>query len=128
MSRFPRLAAALALSLLPAAALAEGDVDAGEKVFAKCKACHAVGDGAKNRVGPQLNDVFGRIAGTADGFRYSPAMVKAGEDGLVWSEETLAAYLTAPRAFIKGNRMAFAGLKKEAEIDDILAYLATFSQ
>lgn len=128
MSRFPRLAAALALSLLPAAALAEGDVDAGEKVFAKCKACHAVGDGARNRVGPQLNDVFGRIAGTADGFRYSPAMVKAGEDGLVWNEETLAAYLTAPRAFIKGNRMAFAGLKKEAEIDDILAYLATFSQ
>ncbi|WP_420402324.1 c-type cytochrome [Nisaea sp.] len=99
-------------------------VEAGKKVFRKCKACHAVGDGAKHKIGPHLNDIFGRTAGTVDGFgKYSKDMVKAGEEGLVWDEETLAAFLAKPRSVIKRTKMAFAGLKKDAELDAVIAYL-----
>lgn len=97
---------------------------AGEKVFRKCKACHAVGDGARHKVGPHLNGVFGRTAGAVDGFsKFSKGMIKAGADGMVWDDETLAAYLARPRAVIKGTRMAFAGLKKPDDIAAVLAYL-----
>ncbi|QDZ02649.1 c-type cytochrome [Nitratireductor mangrovi] len=126
MSRFPSLAALVTLLLAPSLAAAQ-DVDAGEKLFAKCKACHTVGDGAKHRVGPHLNELFGRTAGTAEGYRYSPAMTKAGEEGLVWQDETFAQYMTSPRAFVKGTKMAFPGMKKPEEIADLAAYLKTFS-
>lgn len=115
-----------ALVALPGLALA-GDPAKGEKVFKKCAACHAVGDGAKNKVGPQLNDVFGRTAGSIEGYKYSKAMVTAGEDGLVWDEATMAEYLAKPRDMIKGTRMAFAGLRKQDDLDNVIAYLATFS-
>ncbi|UUX51539.1 c-type cytochrome [Nisaea acidiphila] len=99
-------------------------VEKGEKVFKKCKACHAVGEGAKHKIGPHLNDVFGRTAGTADGFKkYSKDMVKAGEEGLVWTEETMAAFLAKPKAMIKRTKMAFAGLKKEDDLNAVIAYL-----
>lgn len=128
MSRFPSLLALSGVLLLTGVGGAAGqDAAAGEKVFARCKACHAVGEGAGNKVGPQLNDLFGRQAGTAEGFRYSKAMADAGAGGLVWHEESIKAYLADPRGFVKGNKMAFAGLKKEAELADIVAYLATFS-
>ena len=129
MSKFLKLASAATLALLipVASASAEGDAAKGEKVFNKCKACHAVGEGAKNKVGPQLNDLVGRTAGTVDGFKYSKAMVGAGEEGVVWDEANLDAYLEKPRGFIKGNRMAFAGLKKEGDRADVIAYLKTFS-
>ncbi|ANK82550.1 MAG: cytochrome C [Rhizobiales bacterium NRL2] len=121
--------AALAALLLAAGpALAEGDPAAGEKVYKKCKVCHMVGEGAKNRVGPPLNGIMGRQAGTLDGYNYSPAMKKAGEEGLVWTEETMAAYLEAPRKHVKGTKMAFPGLKKEQEIADVIAYLKQFSE
>ena len=87
-----------------------------------------VGEGAKNRVGPPLNGIMGRQAGTLDGYNYSPAMKKAGEEGLVWTEETMAAYLEAPRKHVKGTKMAFPGLKKEQEIADVIAYLKQFSE
>ncbi len=129
MSRFPEsaLAAALAALFLVGPAHA-GDPVAGEKVFKRCKACHAVGEGAKHRVGPELNALIGRVAGTAEGYRYSSAMEKAGAGGLVWSAETLAAYLADPKATVKGTKMSFAGLKKKADIDDVIAYLETFSK
>ncbi|MEO3430471.1 c-type cytochrome [Pelagibius sp. CAU 1746] len=130
MSKFLRVATAATLALLIplASASAEGDAAKGEKVFKKCKACHAVGEGAKNKVGPHLNDVVGRSAGTVEGFKYSAAMVAAGEGGVVWDEDSLSAYLEKPRDYIKGNRMSFAGLRKEDERADVIAYLETFSE
>lgn len=120
------LTAGLVTLGLAGAAFAEGDADKGKKVFNKCKACHAVGDGAKNKVGPQLNGIVGRAAGQAEGFKYSKAMTAKGEEGLVWDEAALSAYLTKPKDFVPGTKMSFAGLKKEKEIADILAYLGTF--
>jgi cytochrome c len=108
-----------ALALASSAALAQGDAAQGEKVFNKCKACHAV-DEPQNKVGPHLVGVFGREAGSVEGFRYSDAMK---ESGVTWNEETIAAYLADPRGYIKGNRMAFVGLKKQADIADLIAYL-----
>jgi cytochrome c len=128
MSRFPSGAIAAAIALIVSASSAAAqDAAKGESVFARCKACHAVGEGAKNRVGPHLNDLFGRVAGSADGFKYSPAMAKAGEGALVWTEETLASFLAKPKEFVKGTKMAFAGLKKEEEVANLTAYLKTFS-
>lgn len=114
-------------TLIAAASVAQAaDVDAGEKVFKKCAACHAVGEGAKNKVGPQLNDLFGRSAGGVEDYKYSKAMLAKGEEGLVWDDETVAAYLAAPRKYIKGTKMAFAGLKKDEDLADVIAYLKTF--
>lgn len=108
-------------------ALAQGDVPAGETVFKKCGVCHMVGDDAKNRVGPVLNGVLGRTAGTFEDFKYSPAMIKAGEEGLVWTPETLAEFLAKPKDFVKGTKMTFAGLPKPEDVANIIAYLQTFS-
>jgi cytochrome c len=129
MSRFPEsaLIAALAALCLAGPAFA-GDPAAGEQVFKRCKACHAVGEGAKHRVGPELNDLIGRTAGTAEGYRYSSAMEKAGAGGLAWSAETLAQFLDDPKGMVKGTKMSFAGLKKPADIDNVIAYVATFSK
>ncbi len=104
-----------------------GDPAAGEAVFKKCAACHAVGEGAKNKVGPMLNDIIGRTAGTVEGFKYSPAMIAAGEGGLIWTPENIAAYMKDPKGFVPKNRMSFAGLKKDEDIDNLNAYLATYS-
>ena len=103
-----------------------GDAAKGEKVFRKCKACHAVGDGAKARTGPTLNGLLGRVAASEDGYAYSDAMQQSGADGLVWTPETLAAFLEKPKDFIDGTKMSFAGLRKEQDRTDIIAYLATF--
>ncbi|WP_051631189.1 c-type cytochrome [Afifella pfennigii] len=108
-------------------ALAQDDlVAAGEQVYKKCAACHAVGEGAKHRVGPHQNDLFGRVAGTAEGFNYSPAMKAAGEAGLVWTEESLSAYLKNPRNYVPKTKMIFPGLPKQEDIDAVIAYLKTF--
>jgi len=130
MLKFPKSAAlaVLGLTLLSTPSWAEGDAAAGEKVFKKCSACHAVGDGAKHKVGPELNNTFGRIAGTAEGYKYSNPMIAAGEGGLVWDDATLTEYLANPKGMIKGTKMAFAGLKKDDEIANVLAYLRTFSE
>lgn len=101
-------------------------VEAGEKVFKKCQACHKVGEGAKNATGPMLNGIVGAAAGAADGFRYSPPMQAAADAGLVWSHESLAEFLADPKGYMKGTKMSFAGLKKPEEIDAVIAYLSTF--
>ena len=105
--------------MISTAALAEGDAERGEKVYNKCKACHVV-DQEKNRVGPHLVGLFGRTSGSLDGYKYSKAMAGA---EIVWSDETLDAYLENPKGYVKGTKMAFAGLKKEQDRQDVIAYL-----
>ena len=96
-----------------------GDAFKGQKLFKRCKACHYV-DKEKHKTGPHLVAVIGRAAGSLDDYKYSKAMKAS---GLVWDEETLAAYLKAPKKFVKGTKMAFAGLKKDRDVADIIAYL-----
>lgn len=100
----------------------------GEKVFRKCKTCHQIGDEAKNRVGPVLTGIVGSPAGAVDGFRYSKPLTAMAENGLVWDEESLSAFLANPRDFMKGTKMAFAGLRKPEDLVAINAYLASFAK
>ncbi len=112
-----------ALLLAPAAAHAEGSAEKGADVFKKCSACHEALQ-PKNKIGPNLVGIIGRKAGTvADYTKYSDAMKKAGEGGLVWDKTSLSAYLAAPKTFLPGNRMSFTGLKDPQAIEDVIAYL-----
>lgn len=105
----------------PATAIAfAGDVKAGKKVFKKCKACHEVKEG-RNKSGPSLYNILGASAGQVEGFRYSKAMA---ESGLIWDAETLDAFLADPKKIVKGTKMAFRGLKKPEDIENVIAYLA----
>jgi cytochrome c len=125
--RFTAVFAALTFVPLVAGQAAAQDAAAGEKVFAKCKACH-VADADTNKIGPTLKGVIGRTAGTLQGFKYSKAMVDAGAGGLVWDDANLTTYLQNPKAMVKGTKMAFPGLKKDDEIANVIAYLKQFSQ
>ena len=124
--RLTAVFAALTFVPLVAGQAAAQDAAAGEKVFAKCKACH-VADADTNKIGPTLKGVIGRAAGTHEGFKYSKAMVDAGAGGLVWDEANLTAYLHDPKAMVKGTKMAFPGLKKDDEIANVIAYLKQIS-
>jgi cytochrome c2 len=115
------------LALTSVVKAADASVENGEEVFKKCRACHDVGPGAKNKIGPMLNGLFGRKAGSIEGFKYSDANQKAGQDGWVWTEEKMMTYLENPREAMPGNKMAFAGLKDEQDRRDLIAYLKTFS-
>lgn len=98
------------------------DVAAGKKVFKKCAACHFV-DKEKNKIGPHLIGIVDRPAGAVEGYKYSKALQAKSEEGLVWTVESIMEYLTKPSAMIKGTKMSFAGLKKEKDIADVIAYL-----
>ncbi len=127
MSNAIRFGFGLALAMtLAAPALAGGDPAEGEKVFKKCKACHMVGDGAKNRIGPVLTGIVGAPAGRNPDFKYSAAMTEAAAGGLVWTEENLDKFLKKPKDFLKGTKMTFAGLRKDDQRADVIAYLGTF--
>ncbi|WP_375258635.1 c-type cytochrome [Citreimonas sp.] len=126
------LAAATLLVTMPVLAFAEshamqGDPAAGEAVFRKCMACHAVGEGAQNKVGPMLNGVVGREIAALEDFNYSDALIALREEGKSWTPEELAAFLEKPRDYATGTKMAFPGLRKEEERNDVIAYLATFT-
>jgi cytochrome c len=111
------------------AAVVQGDenlIATGEKVFRKCKSCHQIGDGAKNRTGPQLNGVMGRAFGAADGFAYSGAFKAAAEAGRIWSDEEMAAFLANPKQHLKGTKMSFSGLRDDSDIAAMIAYLKSF--
>jgi cytochrome c len=112
-------AVAVSLALSSGAAQAEGDAAAGEKVYKKCKSCHAI-EAGKNKVGPSLAGISGRDAATVDGFKYSDALAGS---GLVWTDENLDQYLAKPKAFVPGTKMTFPGLKKEADRANVIAYL-----
>ena len=106
------------------AALAQ-DAAAGEIVFKKCKVCHQIGEGAHNMVGPVLNGVVGRPAGTYPGYNYSAANKGS---GLTWDEPTLTVYLHNPQAKVPGTKMTFPGLASEDDIKNVIAYLKTFDK
>ena len=115
------MAAVLCAAAAPAMA---ADPAAGEKAFSVCKACHKVGEGAKNGVGPTLNGVVGRAAGSVEGYKYSDAMAGS---GLTWDESNLADYLKNPKTKIAGNKMMFPGVKDDTKLADIIAYLGQFN-
>ena len=112
--------AALIVSIGAAAAQ---DAAAGEKVFAKCKVCHQIGEGAKNLVGPVLNGVVGRKAGTYPDYHYSDANKNS---GITWDEATLKEYLKDPKAKVPGTKMVFPGLKSDDDLANVIAYLKQF--
>jgi cytochrome c len=116
------LTAAVVLAAMAQAAQAQ-DVAAGEQSFKKCLPCHAIGEGAKNKVGPELNGVDGRHSGTAADYNYSDANKNS---GITWSEATFKEYIKDPRAKIAGTKMIFAGIKNEKEVGDLWAYLKQF--
>jgi cytochrome c len=99
------------------------DAAAGEKVFAQCRTCHQVGPNAKNTIGPELNGIIGRKAGTAPAYSYTAANKNS---GLTWDEETFETYIKNPQAVVKGTKMTYAGLKDEQKIKDLYAYLKQF--
>ncbi|MEL6505281.1 MAG: c-type cytochrome, partial [Pseudomonadota bacterium] len=132
-------AAVLAAGLMSSAAFADGhsggDAEKGKKVFNKCKSCHMVGEGAKNKVGPVLTGIIGRQAGSYPDMRYGKSLVEAGEKGLVWTEEEMFAYLKDPKKYLRAylddkkarSKMAYK-LRKEDDRRDVIAYLKTFAE
>lgn len=117
--RITKLAGVMACIAVALSTGALADADKGKKVFAKCKACHEVAT-PNNKVGPSLKGVFGRKAGSLEGFAYSDAMKNS---GIVWGEDTLKPYLADPKAVVPGTKMSFAGLKKEEDVEDVIDYL-----
>ncbi len=120
-----KAAIAMAAAILAGSVLAARaqDVGAGENSFKKCLPCHAVGEGAKNKVGPELNGIDGRHSGTAPGYSYSPANKNS---GITWGKDVFLEYIRDPKAKIPGTKMIFPGIKNEKEAGDLWAYLAQF--
>lgn len=116
-------AASVALAASAGQAYAAGDAAAGEKVFAKCKACHQIGEGAKNAVAPQLNGLNGRAAGSVEGYNYSEAMKGS---GIKWEEASFKEFIKNPKAKVPGTKMIFQGLASDGDQDNVWAYLSQF--
>ncbi len=112
-----------ALLLLGSGNAMAQDAAAGERVFTQCRACHQIGESAKNAVGPILNGLFGRHSGSIEGYSYSPANKNS---GITWDEATFRDYIKDPRAKIPGTKMVYAGLKDDKRVDDLVAYLKQF--
>lgn len=119
------LIATALLSLATISAAPAQDVAAGKTSFNKCMACHAIGENAKNKVGPELNGLNGRKSGTAEGYSYTEANKNS---GITWNEAEFKEYIKAPKAKIPGTKMAFAGITKQSEIDNLWAFIAQFDK
>ena len=117
------IATSIAALLLTATAASAQDVAAGEKSFLKCRACHQIGETAKNAVGPVLNGLIGRKSGSVEGYSYSEANKNS---GITWDDATFREYIKNPKAKIPGTKMIFAGIQQDAEIDNLIAYLKQF--
>jgi len=115
----------VAVSAAASSAAFAQDVAAGKSSFNKCLACHAIGENAKNKVGPELNGLDGRKSGTAEGYSYTDANKNS---GITWDEATFKEYIKDPKAKIPGTKMAFAGIKKETEINDLWAFVSQFDK
>nr|WP_249729862.1 cytochrome c family protein [Chelatococcus sp. YT9] len=123
---FASIAIVVVALALPGTAPAHAqDAAAGEAVFRKCRACHQVGEGARNLVGPQLNGVIGRPAASVEGYTYSPAMK---ESGITWDDANLKHWLQNPRDFLRGTKMIFSGLPKDEDVGNLLTYLKSFDR
>ena len=114
----------IASSAIASTALAQ-DVEAGKTSFNKCLPCHAIGEGAKNKVGPEQNGLDGRKAGTVEGYSYSDANKNS---GITWNKEQFLNYIKDPRAKIPGTKMIFAGIKNETEAANLWAYLSQYDK
>jgi len=114
------LGAAAMVIAASAANVQAGDAAKGEKIFKKCKTCHTIDKGGKNKIGPNLNGIFGRVSGTLEGFKYAKAMKEA---KITWDEKTMDQFVTKPKKMIKKTKMSFAGLKKEKDRANLIAYL-----
>jgi cytochrome c len=117
--------AVLALGLIAPGAASAQDVAAGERIFNQCRTCHQVGDKARNAVGPVLNGLFGRKAGSVEGYSYSAAY-KAIENK-IWDVENFTTYIKDPRGVTPGTKMVYAGLKDETQIKNLIAFLQQFN-
>ena len=115
------------LTVLATARAQAADAQRGKALYQECKRCHQAGRGARHRIGPHLNDVFGRRAASLARFRYSPAMKRAGAGGLIWTEATLDAFVANPRKLVPRSRMSYAGMPAAGDRADLLAWLRTFS-
>lgn len=122
--RMKLVIAAALITFAAAPAMAEGDAAAGKKVYNKCKTCHSL-EAGKNKLGPNLAGIIGREAGSVEGYKYSKAMASS---GIVWDEATLDAFLAKPKEVVPKSKMAFAGLKKEKQRQDVIAYLKEAAQ
>ena len=103
-----------------AAVMALGDIESGEKIFKKCAACHSINKGGKNKIGPALYNVVGRVVGGVDGYKYSKTLSSYGKK---WTFEELNGFLTKPSSYLKGTKMSYAGLRKEKDRSSIIKYL-----
>lgn len=123
------LAASSLLSLSPIGSALANDVQKrGEKLFRNCKNCHEVGENARNLIGPHLDGLFGRTAGSLDKFKYSSAIKARGAEGLVWDEASLDQYLEKPAKMIPGTRMSYRGMADAQDRTDLIAYLKSVSE
>ncbi len=117
------LAASVAFAAMTGSAFAAGDPAAGEKTFAKCKACHQIGPTAKNMIAPELNGVDGRKAGSVEGYNYSPAMK---DSGITWDEASFLEFIKNPKAKVPGTKMIFQGLPSATDAANVWAYISSF--